>query len=419
MDTVKYFISLFLIIYPVSYSYGQNLSFHGFVQGNYNTRITGLKLHNSESGDYILGEERIQFTLSGYSESGNTDFFVKSDFFHDAVIDNVHIDIREAYIDYIANSFDLRIGRQIVTWGVGDLLFINDIFPKDWNAFFSGRPLEYMKIGSDAFKLNLYSSIVSAELIAMPFFREDELPSAQRFFLYDPFPQIETRNIVRPEKDINKTEIALRIYRQIENFDLSVYTYKGFFRSPGTHMDSFDGTPFLNYFYPGLAVYGFSVTRGLLQGVLSSEAGYYDSLDDNYGTDPGTPNSLTKFLVSYQRQLWSEFNFTVQFYGEFMHNYDSHKINLPAGFPLQDEIRQIVTLRFTKFLKYQTLKLSLFSFYSPTDDDFMIIPEINYKISDNLWTAIGSNLFGGKKDYTFFGQFNKNDNIYAVIRFEF
>ena len=193
--TGKSFIQIFLNIIIFLF-YGKELSIHGFVQMNYSNRVSGYKLHNSEGGDYILGEERIQFTLSGYSQSGNADFFIKSDFFHDAVIDNVTTDIREAYIDYISDSYDIRIGRQIVTWGVGDLLFINDVFPKDWNAFFSGRPLEYLKIGSNTFKLNLYSNNVSAELIAMPFFREDELPAPQRFFQYDPFPQIETRNFV-------------------------------------------------------------------------------------------------------------------------------------------------------------------------------------------------------------------------------
>jgi hypothetical protein len=37
----------------------------------------------------------------------------------------------------------------IITWGVGDLLFINDVFPKDWESFFSGRPPEYLKLGVD------------------------------------------------------------------------------------------------------------------------------------------------------------------------------------------------------------------------------------------------------------------------------
>ena len=47
-------------------------------------------------------------------------------------------------------SVDLRVGRQILTWGTGDLLFINDLFPKDWVSFFSGREEQYLKNPVDA-----------------------------------------------------------------------------------------------------------------------------------------------------------------------------------------------------------------------------------------------------------------------------
>ncbi len=48
--------------------------------------------------------------------------------------------VREAYADYSRAWLDLRLGRQIITRGVGDLVFINDVFPKDWSAFFPGGP---------------------------------------------------------------------------------------------------------------------------------------------------------------------------------------------------------------------------------------------------------------------------------------
>ena len=52
----------------------------------------------------------------------------------------------------------MRAGRQIITWGLGDLIFINDVFPKDYEAFFSGRPMEYMKKGVDGVKIGYYPS---------------------------------------------------------------------------------------------------------------------------------------------------------------------------------------------------------------------------------------------------------------------
>ncbi|MBI4715056.1 MAG: hypothetical protein HY760_03815, partial [Nitrospirae bacterium] len=114
---------------------GEEVSLHGFVQGNYAGRVTGEEPPVPDGGDFILGEERFQLKLTGSSDGAG--FFVKTDLFQDTVARTSDLDVREAYLDYSARSFDLRAGRQIITWGVGDLLFINDTFPKDYAAFFS------------------------------------------------------------------------------------------------------------------------------------------------------------------------------------------------------------------------------------------------------------------------------------------
>ncbi len=92
---------------------------------------------------------------------------------------------------------------------------------------------------------------------------------------------------------------------------------------------------------------------------------------------------------------------------------------LPAGFPVQKECRDIVTLRLEHLLKRQTLRLFLFIFYSPVDNDDLIQPKVSYKFSDNFSSTLGANLFGGERDTTFLGQFDKNDNVYISVRFSF
>ena len=85
----------------------------------------------------------------------------------------------------------------------------------------------------------------------------------------------------------------------------------------------------------------------------------------------------------------------------------------------KDEFRHVLTLRLTQMLMNQNLKLSFFTFYSPSDADGYARPKIQYKIND-YWTAeIGGNIFFGEEDYTFFGQFKDNTNAYAAVRFNF
>ena len=41
-------------------------------------------------------------------------------------------ELRELYLEYLGNSFDLRIGKQQVIWGKSDAVFITDLVsPKD------------------------------------------------------------------------------------------------------------------------------------------------------------------------------------------------------------------------------------------------------------------------------------------------
>ncbi len=407
------------ILIPALNTMGEELSLHGFVQGNYSLRTTGEEIPGQKRSDFVLGEERFQLKLTGSSSSGNAGFLVKSDFFHDAVDDDADLDLREAYIDYSSDKVEIRAGRQIITWGVGDLIFINDIFPKDYVAFFSGRPLEYLKVGVDSAKVNFYSDLLSAELVLTPFFERDVLPSGKRFFIFDPFSSVSARSTEEPESTVGNTELALRLSRNVSNFDVSLYAYKGFFRAPAVRPDDMDSPTRLTLSFPDLAVYGASLQGTALGGVISAEAGYLDSLDDHSGRDAAVDNSQLKFLLGYQRPWRKDFTIGLQYYLEHMQRYGDYLKTLPAGFPKRDKLRHVITIRLTQLLKYQTLKLSLFTFYSPSDEDYLVIPEATYSITDNLWVAIGANIFGGRKETTFFGQLDKNDNIYVTLRYVF
>lgn len=394
----------------------QEVSLYGFVQGNYAARVTGMDLPGPEGGDFVFAEERLQLKLSASSEKAA--FSLKTDFFHDAIAEQTDLELREAYLDAMVGPVDLRAGRQIITWGVGDLLFINDLFPKDWGAFFSGRPLEYLKVGSDAVKLDVGGDWLAAELVVIPFFEADRLPPPQRFFVLDLFPGT-PRVVEEPRAEFGNMELAARLYRAVRGFDVALYFYRGFFRIPAMLADSAVAPTRVELFFPQLAVYGASARGNALGGVLSLELGYYDSLDDRGGGDPSVPNSELRYLAGYQRQLGRDFTAGLQYYGETMQDHGDFIASLPPGFPARDRLRQLVTLRVTRLLAYQTLRLGLFAFYSPTDEDYDLIPEARYSLSDAMWVALSAHLLGGDDRTTFFGQLRDNDNVSLVLRYEF
>jgi hypothetical protein len=390
------------------------VSFHGFMQGNYSRNAA---TDNPDGKDYKLSEERVQVKLEVSRDAFRA--YLKSDAFYDHVGEHAIAELREGYFDYAAEKWDARVGRQVVTWGVGDLLFINDVFPKDYEAFFSGRPLEYLKKGVDGAKIGLYPDFASIELVAVPFFEPNKFPDPDRFWMYDPMAAIMNREEKEPDRRFRNTEAALRIYRDVAGFDTSLYYYHGYSRQPSIMPDNPLAPAKLTLFYPKLSVYGASLQGRAAGGVLSLEAGYYDSREDRAGADPMIPNSQTRYLIGYQNQLWEDFTLGLQYYGEYMHDYSAYEQNLSTGFPKERRLHQLATVRLTQFLLHQTMRLSFFAFYGPADGDYLINPEVKYNFTDSIWAAIGGNFFGGGKPWTQFGQFAKDDNVYAQARYEF
>lgn len=392
---------------------------HGFLLGDVAVRTTGERPPNGEGGDFVLGEGRLRLDISGATGSGKGHFTVKGDLFYDAIAKEANGELREGYAGYASGPLDLRLGRQIITWGVGDLFFINDVFPKDWESFFSGRPMEYLKLGVDGVRVRYSGGALNAELAIVPSFTPDNMPSARRFFFFNPFDGAPNQSEDKPAVNAANTEIALRVYRRLADFDLSAYVYRGHWRTPGVRLADLGSTPTATRFYPGLSVYGASAQRGLFVGVLSLEAGYYDSREDRRGTDPTIPNSQFRLLAGYQRELSQDFTAGFQGYGEFMSDYRDYSGSLSAGAPRQDRFRGVFSTRLTRLLNYQTWTLSLFGAFSPTDKDYFLQPEVSRRVSDNLSASLGANIFGGSSKTTFFGQLTKSDNVFCRVRFDF
>ena len=132
--------------------------------------------------------------------------------------------------------------------------------------------------------------------------------------------------------------------------------------------------------------------------------GYYDSREDRSGEDPFIPNSQFRLLAGYEQELAKDFTGGVQYYLEQMIGLRRLQANLlPRGSHAADEFRHVITLRLTKLLMYQSLKLSLFTFYSPSDRDVYMRPNIHYRISDHWSGEVGANIFIGERIIPFSG----------------
>ena len=330
------------------------------------------------------------------------------------------LDLREAWVQHrFGSNVDVKAGRQILTWGVGDLVFINDLFPKDWNSFLAGRDEQYLKAPSDALRLGFYNDIININLIYTPRFDADRYIDGRRLSFFSPLEGevVGNNNILqvdKPDHSGSDAEWVLRLYRQIASYEVALYSYKGFWKSPG----GFNPNNGLAIF-PQLQVLGVSARGTLGVGIVSLEAGYYHSKDDDNGDNPFINNDEFRALAGYEWEWAKDTTINVQYYLEALQDYGAYRATLLPGQAPREEYRQLFTLRVTRLAMNQNLSLGLFVFYSPSDDDAYLRPKAHYKINDNWAVEGGMNIFTGREKHSFFGQFEDNTNIYGGVRYSF
>lgn len=402
-----------------------NLSGFWEVRGGVRTQ------HDPHEQQASIGETRLQLEMEKLLwEQFNLK--ITSDLLYDAVLDRHSInlergegflDLREASVGFTPLEFmDVKIGRQILTWGTGDLLFLNDNFPKDWQSFFIGRDVEYLKAPSDAVKLSFFSDVANWDVVYTPRFDPDRFITGRRLSYYNPLMMRRAGQDAIQEPDIpnewfRDNEWATRVWKTVKGVELAAYGYWGYWKSPGgMDLPTFKAT------FPRLSVYGGSVRAPLGGGIANFEMAYYDSREDRQGNNRFVNNSELRFLVGYERQLpeiAADLTVGGQYYVEWMMDYDQYRQTLLPIIPARDEVRHVLTARITKLYLSQNLELSLFAYYSPSDSDAYLRPHISYKIDDQWQAELGGNVFFGADQHTFFNQFRDNTNVYVGLRYSF
>ncbi|MDX9858529.1 MAG: hypothetical protein RBT76_12120 [candidate division Zixibacteria bacterium] len=422
-----------LLLLAAAASPGQaDVSLHGFLQGLWGGR---LDQNNPTATEQTASETRMQLRVEHFGD--NAEVFGRLDFFWDGA-DTADYDweLREGYLKFrIGSNIDVKAGRQILTWGTGDLIFINDVFAKDYRSFFVGRDDQYLKAPQNALRAEYYNSLGSFSVVWTPRFEPNRLPTGDRLSYYSPF----DRRIVgtglspayyfdppTPEPKFENGEIATRFQRTMGPFSAALYFYKGFYKNPlGVRMVMIDTTVFPMPVYPKLNLWGASLRGTAIGGILWVEAGYYDSRQDKDDDNPLMPNSSVVGLAGYERQVATNLTINLQWQVDYMFDYDKYL----DGFRdqssgevigwVRDEARHLLTTRIRKLVNSELILLEAFLFYSPTDEDAYLRLLTEYKYTDEVTLAIGANIFDGQYEASEFGQFQRNDNIYAKLTYGF
>ncbi len=419
------------------------LAFGGFLEVERGGHVGTDGAHTK---DFILDNVRVRLKTSLVGENGGA--FVKLDFIEDGIREDTFVDLREARLQFTPVSWmDLSVGKQVSTWGVGDLLFINDLFPKDWVSIFTGRDMESMKETANAIRVATYMGPVTWDVVYHPRFAPDETPDGCRFSVFDPnsgeliaVPEHcadppDNRQQTNEDQD---GEAATRLMLTAGGFQYALYGYTGFFKSPRglLWIDPNTGEPVvgvpipgtheLQGFHPRMTAYGFSLEGQLGPGIVTLEGGQYNSEEDRDGDKFLIENSLQKGLIGYRLDLTASFGIGLQWYRERTLDYDAFltafEANAPPGFPEpREEQRDTYTVRLTIKAQQETLWISLFHYERPDDRDRFTKLDLTKRLDDHFEFVTGANVFDGDDGYEDreFGMLKNDDNIFMRLKYNF
>lgn len=383
--------------------------FSGFVEAGYGQFLQSNITKKNQS----LSEFRSRFDVS--YQADNFLIKAKADAVYDDVLGNFKTKMRELNVSGRFNQYlDYKIGRQVLTWGTGDYLFLNDLFAKDWQSFFAGRDDEFLKAPSDSIRLTSYIADVTIDFAYTPQFTSDTFITGERFSFYSPAQQ----KLVAPAKEFNvndsdEDQFSLKIGKRVNRYELAFYGYQGLWPTPQGFNDNG------SVYFPKLNAYGASIRGPLSSGLFNAEIAYYQSNDDKSGRKPTVANSQLRLLVGYEWEWFKNLTVNVQYYVE--HTQDFKRLIEHSFWPQlePEEYRQLLTTRLTYRAMQQRLTYSLFVFYSPSDKDSYIRPSMSFRVNDQWAIAAGLNLFSGRNQYSFFGQHEDNSNAWLRARFNF
>lgn len=391
----------------VSHAAWADLNVTGFAEALYAGRTDH---HDSCRGvvkacPEVANEQRLRVLVEGRRESMAAT--LRADLWNDVALSKTRGEVNEAYVEaWTQANTGVRIGRQVVTWGTGEYLYVNDMFPKNYDRFFRGHSFDALKDAVDGVKANWSGQPGDLEVvISRP--RADQMPDGHRYVGASAMPLDDL------PQNRSGADVAARLSTRLSNFDMAGYVgrYRDRTQSitPSPTAMAREGAQ--------VSHVGLSATGNLAAGVAWAEVAqlHVDRLNGN--VNRFATGSRFKALMGYSRDVASDVTVTAQLQAEHDTDHADYARSLQAGIRPLKRDRVLAHARLQARLMNQTLGLGIQGFVT-NEGDRHIHPFANYTPLDGLNVELGANVFNGRAD-TQYGALTDDSNVYLSARYSY
>jgi hypothetical protein len=381
----------------------------GFVQARQAPRLhTGPSCHGLQACSTMVREGSAELLLER-RVSKHAAFTLRVDASNDDAINRSRATLREAFADFTFGAQDsLKVGRQVLTWGVSDYLFVNDLFPKDYDAFFTGAGFDRLKRPVDAARLGTRVGGVEAEIVLSRSLGDRD-PGPSRFAATAP-----TSVASSADNADDRVDLAVRAATHVGGWDLAAYLAscrarerRFFAQSTGLAQDR-----------PRQQHLGASMAGNALGGLAWFEFALRHADDHRASVvDRHFQSSALKAIGGFSRELGSDVTATAQLQLETQTSRSSYLASLASGVRPIRRLSSVAHLRLQGRWRNQTLTAGA-QVFAGGEGDSHTNPFVNWSPADGWTLEGGAHVFAGRPD-TRFGALKDDSNVYVLGRYSF
>jgi hypothetical protein len=347
------------------------------------------------------------------------------------------LDVREAWGGISPGPFDIKLGRQVISWGRADAINpTNNITPKDETVLSS----EYddTRLGNELLQVKAKIKQLSIQGIWVPCYRSDVLPLSGAkmpagIVIADP---------VYPDVRFSNGGYALRLEYNGQSMDGSVSYFNGYATLPGfDFLLGQTGLSLLPKAYRMQAA-GADFSTAIGSFGLRGEAAVKYPYDD-YNKNVYVPNPFAQYVLGLDKSI-GDWSILVQYSGLYVIEYK--RIADPVYDPTNPmapllyasalasaEIRNMNRL-FTGTANevshslmgtiqwntlYETLHLKIAGMYDFTTNDYVVNPSASYDIADAISLAVGGRYLDGPEENLNHMVSNLMSFVYTELKWSF
>lgn len=405
--TILMALLLSLSIYAQDDESYLSFNYKGFVDSYHAARSSG-------KNDFMSSRTRLRLECG--LEKGNVSAFLSLNAVYNPILDEqTGLFLREAYLSYNKSGWNLKAGKQIVTWGVADGLQLTDIIsPMDYTEFLA-QDYDDIRVPVTAFRFGYGTSSFNIEAIFVPISEFYVLPTNSEnpwSISMNGLPCLLEQN--KPAHNLSNSEFGVRGTFYYSGVDFSLCALQTSNKMPSftTLGINTDNQLLMNAEYGRMTMVGGDFSIPLGEFVVRGEiAEYFNALQtiSLINTKPLKKNQ-TLALAGVDWYAGNDWTIMLQ----YMHTYIAGYENNISAF----RNTGMATVNIKKELLRNTLKVSAFGRIDCSNEGaFFIRFNADYLLTDQISLTAGYDWFNANAGM--FEMYKDNSEAFVKAKFSF